>query len=188
MEKLNDNKIFKVIITTLRVICIVFLICFMLVVCLQRFSNNKLSFFNYRMFTVVSGSMKPKYDVGDILISKDVDPSKIKIGDSISYLGTTDNFVGKVITHQVVNIKKDQNGKYVFYTKGLANLVMDPAVEEDRVYGVVIYKSNILSFVYKIVSNKVGFYFCIIVPLLYIVASEIIGILLEKEEKRRLKK
>lgn len=65
-----------------------FLVAFIVVVCLQRFSDNKISFFNYRMFTVISGSMKPKYDIGDVLISKKEDPSKIKVGDTISYLGT----------------------------------------------------------------------------------------------------
>ena len=35
------------------------------------------------MFTVVSGSMEPKYKIGDVLIAKEKDPSKIKVGDAI---------------------------------------------------------------------------------------------------------
>ena len=55
----------------------------------------------------------------------------------------------------------------------------------DQVYGKVIYKSFIISFIYKIVSTNVGFYAFIIVPILYIIVSEIISTLLEREEKKR---
>ena len=56
---------------------------FILSVCLQRFSNNKLSILNYRMFTVISGSMEPLYKIGDVLIAKEVKPEDIKVGDKI---------------------------------------------------------------------------------------------------------
>ena len=48
----------------------IFCMLFVLVVCMQRFSNNELSFLNYRMFTVVSGSMIPKYNIGDVVTYK----------------------------------------------------------------------------------------------------------------------
>ena len=76
------------------------------------------------------------------------------------------------------NREKDENGKYVFHTKGLANLVEDPIVDESQVYGVVVYKSIMLSLVYKIVSTNIGFYLFIIVPIFYIIGSEIISTLL----------
>jgi len=72
MKKLRENKIFKIVKGIINVVLIIFCMLFVLVVCMQRFSNNELSFFNYRMFTVASGSMAPKYKVGDVLISKSV--------------------------------------------------------------------------------------------------------------------
>lgn len=185
MEKIKNNKIVKAILITFKTICIMFLVAFIVVVCLQRFSGNKISFFNYRMFTVISGSMKPKYDIGDVLISKKEEYSKIKVGDTISYLGTKGDFRNKVITHQVVGISTNANGEYVFRAKGLANLVEDPAVNQNQIYGVVIYRSVILSLVYRIVATKIGFYLFIILPLLFIIGSEILNALLSKEEKRR---
>ena len=142
----------------------------------------------YYYFSKHGGSMEPKYKVGDVLISRDVSPDKIKVGDTISYLGKSSNFYGKVITHQVVSIEKDENGKYVFHTKGLANLVEDPIVDESQVYGVVVYKSIMLSLVYKIVSTNIGFYLFIIVPIFYIIGSEIISTLLEKKEEEMKKR
>lgn len=184
---MKNSKVFKIIKTTIKTFVIMILIAFILVVCLQRFSNNKISIFNYRMFTVVTGSMEPKYTVGDVLISKEVEPSTIKVGDVVTYLGTKGDFYGKVITHQVVSITKGTDGKYIYKTKGLANLVEDPSITEDQLYGVVIYRSIILSLVYKIVATNIGFYLFIIVPLLYVIGSEIISSLLRKEEKRREK-
>ncbi len=186
-EKKKSNKL-KMIMATVRALVIVLFIAFIIVVCLQRVSENKISFFNYRMFTVISGSMKPKYDIGDVLISKKVDASKIKEGDVISYLGTKGGFAGKVITHEVIGVTKDKNGKYVFRAKGLGNLVEDPAVSEDQLYGVVIYKSVILSTIYRIVSTDTGFYIFIIIPIIFIIGSEILSTLLRKEEKRREEK
>ena len=45
----------------------------------------------------------------------------------------------------------------------------------------------ILSLVYRIVGTKIGFYLCIIIPILFIIGSEMIATLLEKEEERRAK-
>ena len=187
INKLKESKSFKVITTIVRVILIILFVSFMLMVCLQRFSGNKVAFLNFRMFTVASGSMKPKYDIGDVLIAKEVKPSDVKVGDTISYLGAKGDFNGKVITHQVVSIEKDSNGKYMFHAKGLSNLVEDPVVYEDQLYGVVVYRMAILSFIYKIVGTTYGLFFFVVIPLLYIIGSEIIEMLLEKEEQRRNK-
>ena len=185
--KEKTKKIGKILLLILRITIWVALAAFILVVCLQRFSDNKISFFNYRMFTVVSQSMTPKYDIGDVLISKETEPSKIKENDVISYLGKTGDFSSKVITHRVVNVEKRSDGKYYYRTKGDANIVEDPIVTEDQLYGVVVYRSAILSLVYRIVGTKVGFYLFIIIPLLFIIGSEMITSLLEKEDERRKK-
>lgn len=185
--KLKDNKVFKIVGIITKIFLGLLLAAFILVVCMQRFSNNKMSFFDYRMFTVVSQSMTPKYDIGDVLIAKEVKPSNIKKGDVISYLGASGDFTNKVITHRVVAIEKSEDGKLYFRAKGDANIIEDPIVSEDQLYGVVVYKSFLLSLIYRIVGTKIGFYLCIILPILFIICSEMISTMLEKEEKRRNK-
>lgn len=187
MKNLDKNKVIKIVKMTIRVFLIVMFVAFMLMVCLQRFSGNKVSFFNFRMFTVASGSMEPRYKIGDVLISKEVKPDEIKVGDTISYLGTKGDFNGKIITHEVVSIEKNKEGSYMFHTQGLTNLVEDPIVYENQLYGVVVYKMIILSFVYKIVGTTYGLFLFVVLPLLYIIGSEFIELLLSKEEKRRAK-
>ncbi len=186
MSKLKDKKVFKISLTLVKVLMVFVLVGFVLAVCLQRFSGNKISFFKYRMFTVITGSMSPRYNIGDVLIAKEVKPASIKVGDTISYKGKNGDLKDKVITHEVVKvIKNEKTGKYNFNARGLANVIEDPMISEEQIFGKVIYKSLILSIIYKIVKTQIGFYLFIIIPLLYIISSEIISALLHKEEKRR---
>ncbi len=189
MKNILNNKVVKLIASILRGIFMTMLVLFILMVCLQRFSNNEISLFNFRMFTVISGSMEPKYKIGDVLISVETDPKDIKVGDVVSYYGEKRDVKGKVVTHQVMSIEQDDSGKYYFHTKGICEncLVEDPIVAENQIYGVVKYKVKTLSYIYKVVGTKVGLFFFIILPLFYIIGSEIIYSLLEKEEERRKK-
>lgn len=188
---MDFKRIMKIVVKGLRIFCYVLFVCFIISVCLQRFSKNEISIFNYRMFTVASGSMEPKYMIGDVLFSKDVEASKVKVGDAITYLGKTGDVANKVITHEVVKIEQDDKGKYIFHTKGLTNLVEDPIVYEEQLYGIVIHKAFLLSIVYKIISTPIGFYAFIIIPIMYIIGSEIIATAIERKEeelKKRKKK
>jgi len=146
----------KVIKRILDIVIAIFVVLFLVVVCLQRFSGSKISFFDYRLFVVASGSMEPRYEIGDVLLSKEVEPSKIKVGDPISYLGRSGDVRDKIITHSVVSIEKDKNDKYIFHTKGIANIIEDPIVYEDQVYGVVKHRMVILSMIYKIICKPWG--------------------------------
>lgn len=179
------KKVGKIIKTIFNVAITVFVLLFLLVVCLQRFSDNQITFLGYRMFSVASSSMAPDYNIGDVLIVKKTDPQDIKVGDSISYYGKVGSFAGKVITHQVIKIDKDVEKNLVFHTKGISNLVEDPLVYEDQIYGVVVHKSEILSFIYKTVNTKYGMFIFIIIPIFYIIGSEMLAFMLEKEEERR---
>lgn len=181
------KKILNIISKIVNIFLVIFVILFLITVCLQRFTNNEISFFNYRMFTVASGSMAPEYEVGDVLIAKETAPENIKIGDSITYLGNQGTFAGKTVTHSVTRIEKDQSGKIIFHTKGLANLVEDPPVYQEQVYGVIVCKPEILSFIYKMINTKYGLFIFVILPIFYIIGSEMLSTMLETEEKRRAK-
>ena len=151
------------------------------VVILQRVSKNNASIGGIRIFNIVTESMFPEYQIGDVLISKKIEPSKIKVGDDLVYLGTEQGFAGRVVTHRVVDIE-ESDGKYRFHTKGLANEVEDPVVQENQIYGIVIYKTYILSFITKIINNIYGFYFLIFIPLTILIIVKFVKIRNEKEK------
>lgn len=187
MKKLMDNKVLKILYRVLKGVFITMIILFVFMVCLQRFSNNRLSVFNFRLFTVISGSMEPKYNIGDVLVAVEVDPSEVKVGDAVSYLGTKRDLKNKIVTHEVTEIEQDSAGKYYFHTKGICKdcILEDPIVSESQLYGVVKYKVKTLSYIYKVIGTTYGLFLFVILPLLYIVGSEIMSALLEREERRR---
>lgn len=179
------KKAFKITKYIVNTIVTIFVVLFLLMVCLQRFSNNEVSFFNYRLFTVASGSMAPQYNVGDVLIAKETAAEDIKVGDSLTYLGNTGTFTGKVVTHEVTRIEKTDDGQYIFHTKGKANLIEDPPVYENQVYGVIVWNPKILSFIYKIVGTQYGLFIFVVLPIFYVIGSEMLTAMLENEAKRR---
>ncbi len=178
------SKPVKITMNILKVIFFLILVAFILMVVLQRVSDNRISFFNFRMFTVISGSMQPQYKIGDVLIAQEIAPEELVVGDTVSYIGKYGDLADKVITHKIIEIDQE-NGEYVFTTKGIANVAEDPPVQESQLLGKVVYKSILLSSIYGIISTDIGFFLFIIIPILIIVAYEIIKTLMEKEEDRR---
>ena len=77
----------KKILGFLRSILTILLLGILVIVIVQRFSNNKINFKGYYMFTIASESMVPDYKVGDIIISKKVDTNNLNVGDDITYVG-----------------------------------------------------------------------------------------------------
>lgn len=183
LKKLMENKALKIIGNILYYLLVVIIVLILAVVLLQRITNNNVSIAGIRIFNIVTESMVPKYQVGDILVSKSIEPSKIKVGDDLVYLGAVDSFQGKIVTHQVIDIE-EENGQYKFHTKGIANPEEDPVVSESQVYGIIIYKTYILSFISKIINNLYGFYFLIFVPLVILIIVKIIKIYREYKDNK----
>ena len=173
IERLKENKVYKTISTILYVLLVIIVLLMLLVVVLQRFSNNNISFAGYRMFNIATGSMEPKYEVGDVLISKETPPSELKVGDDIVYKGEKSFLAGKVITHQIIEISQDESGTYQFITKGIANEERDPIISEEQIYGKIIYKVQVLSILSKLTTNLYVFYFLIFIPIALIIYKQI---------------
>lgn len=159
-------KVFKILLTLLIILIVS-------IILLQRVFNNKVSIGGYRIFTIITESMVPAYNVFDVIIAKSVDAENIKVGDDVVYLGNEGSFADKIITHRVIEIEKENN-TYNFTTQGIANTGIDPVINESQIYGVVAKKSTILSFISKLVNNSFGFYFLILIPLAILIVSEIV--------------
>lgn len=158
-------KLLKTLFNIFRKLLTIFLIIFLAIVLTQRLTDNKKSIAGFRVFTVITQSMEPEYKVGDAIFTRVVDPSQIKIGDDITYLGVEDSFKDKIVTHRVIDIERRENGIYIFQTKGIANDKADPKINETQVYGKVLYKIKTISYLNGVIGNLYGMYFAIIVPL-----------------------
>ena len=105
------------------------------------------------------------------------------MGDDIAYIGQESTFNQKIVTHQVIKIDYE-NGEYIFHTKGIANILEDPLVHQNQVFGKVVYKIWILSFISKILSNVYVVFFGIFVPIVVLIFWTILKLkgLVEVEE------
>lgn len=181
LKKIKENKALKIIGNILYILLFIVVILMLVVVILQRASSNTISLGGYRIFTVATGSMVPKYEVSDVLVAKEIDPSEIKVGDDIVYLGKEGSFKDKVVTHQVISIE-EENGNYKIITKGIANIEQDPEITQDQVFGKIVYKVKTLSFIGKMISNIYIFYFVIFIPIALIIFKQIKNIASAHEE------
>ena len=136
----------------------------------------------YQVFTVISGSMEPKYSVGDLLYVKDVDVDSIKVGDPITFVLNEDLVVA---THTVVKIDKENQH---FYTKGEANETMDSApVHFNNVIGVPQFSIPLLGYVSNFIQNPPGTYITIglgVILIILVFLPDMFG--KKKEEEQTL--
>ena len=135
-----------------------------IIIIVQKVTNNRQSFLGYRIFRVQTGSMIPKYQIGDVILVKERDIDKIKVGDDVTYLGKEGSTKGMLITHRVIDIE-EIDGQKAFHTQGIANNLEDPIVYGNQINGVVQTKLYILSLICLLLNNKYVFYFCGVLPL-----------------------
>ena len=181
IKKIKDNKALNILFKIFKAGVSLIIILIVSVIFVQRVSDNKVTLGGYSIFTVVTESMVPVYGVGDMIIAKTVDIEDVKIGDDVVYLGKEDSFKDKIVTHRVVDIEKDSS-EYVFHTKGVANNYEDPLIGYDQIYGKVLYRCKLLSFLSKIVNNTYGFYFVVFIPFVIMIFLEVIDVINDKEK------
>ena len=169
------NIVSKIVTIIIAIICIIIVV--------QKVTNNKQSFLGYRIFRVETGSMIPKYQIGDVILVKEIDPNKIKVGDDVTYLGKEGSTKGILITHRVIDIE-EIDGKRVFHTQGIANNLEDPVIYGEQINGVVQFRMFILTLICRLLNNKYIFYFCGILPLTIYVFFRVFKNSHDKYEKR----
>lgn len=92
------------------------------------------SVFGYKPFIVLSGSMETDIRVGDLIITREVDPTTLKIGDIIAFRDPENT----VTTHRIIEMV-DCYSDTCFITKGDNNSSQDQQlVELDDVEGIYI--------------------------------------------------
>ena len=184
LKKIKENKILKTIGNILYTLLFILVVLMLLVVVMQRATNNTIAVGGFRMFSVATGSMIPVYEVGDVLISKEIDGEDIKVGDDLVYQGKQGTFAGKVVTHRVNSIEKQEDGNYKKITQGVANNASDPEIDQTQVYGKVICNVKILGLIGKLVRNVYTFYFILLIPVAVLIVKNVRNIMnFDKEEE-----
>ena len=97
--------------------------------------NKVPNFLGYKVFAIVSGSMEPTLQIGDLVIVKTTKQEEIRKNDIITF-----SQEGYSITHRIVNIIQ-KDGKVYYQTKGDRNTANDEElVSYENIEGVYILK------------------------------------------------
>lgn len=178
------NKVVKKILNVIIDVIVIFILIISIVVItlsLTSKSSGVPNLFGYAPLSVQSDSMKPEFVEGDLIISKVADGSEtLKVGDVVSF---QDEIGGEYVinTHRISRIEEDPDTKVQkFYTKG------DNAPEEDENYKLKSYilavytgtKITGLGKVLGFLRTQLGFFLCILLPMILFFVYEAIRVIL----------
>lgn len=127
-------------------------------------------FFGWKPFIVLTGSMEKEINSGDIAVTKEIENTDLKVGDIIAYKKTN-----AVVTHRIIAIETDENGKLVFTTKGDNNNTEDEEkVYENEVEGKYKFKIAGLGNVAIFIQTPMGMVVSLSIPVILIIITQII--------------
>jgi signal peptidase I len=136
--------------------------------------------FGFKTMTVLTGSMAPKINPGDIIIDKNTKPENIKVGDIITYKVSEEI----LITHRVIEVV-NKEGRSAFKTKGDANNVDDNnLVTEEQLVGRYFFRIPYAGYISNFARSIYGIVLLILVPIVLLIYDKLKTILSElKKEK-----
>lgn len=128
------------------------------------------SFMGYKPFIVLSGSMAPEIMLGDLIITKTVDPEEIAVGDIISFR-TRETIV---VSHRVTEVRTEDG--LAFLTKGDANTGADlGAVRPEDVEGKYIFRIAGLGRLAMFLQTPLGLLVFVVIPLCLFILYDVLS-------------
>lgn len=160
------NILFKIFYHVLILFCILLII----IVVWQRATDSNQSFYGYKLFRIVSGSMVPEFNIDEIVVCQEIDTKTLEIGDIIVYRGRVGALNNKLVMHEIVGITETDKG-LIFSVKGIQNITGDPNVTSGQILGKVIFKSQILTYVYSLATSAYSSFIIIMILVINVFVS-----------------
>lgn len=165
------KKILKKTVSALLNILLISVTLVCAVVMIKTAAKKDASIFGCRMFYIVTGSMEPTIPVGASVIVKAEPSGSYRVGDIITFEASQAQIKGQPNTHRIVAVNRDGD-RTVYVTKGDANNMQDAEpVYPENIYGKVIWNSGStkwLGTVMGLITTPMGFFTCIILPVMAI--------------------
>lgn len=122
------------------------------------------SFFGWKPFIVLSGSMETEIYAGDIAVVKDARIENIKVNDVIAFKSGD-----VVVTHRIIEII-NENGEIKYKTKGDNNNTEDIGyVLPKDIEGIYQFKISNLGNLAMFMQTPIGMVVCLSIPLLLLI-------------------
>lgn len=140
------------------------IITFLILGFLAKKSDSGISIGGYRVYDILTGSMNPTINPGNLVVVKEVLPNEVKKNDIITFRSDITN---NITTHRAIDIV-NSGGKIEFITKGDANNTQDPIPLDGKLLvGKVIFQVPYLgAFLSSLQKNKLIFIGLIVVIIL----------------------
>lgn len=178
----NTKKFFTIIVYIILIPIIIYNS--MLIIQAATNTEETPSVAGIKTFVIISGSMEPELQIGDIVVIKKTEQSELKQGDIISFRSGE-----SIVTHRINKIIT-KNGKILYETKGDNNNISDRnLVNYDDIEGKLIQKISNLGKLVLLLKNKIVI--IIILVIFYIMYIHNMNVeekrLIRKEKRRVLK-
>jgi signal peptidase len=125
-------------------------------------------------FTVLTGSMQPAFDPGDVVLSERRAPLDVRPGDVVTFHDPSRG--GELVTHRVESLRR-HDAMVAFVTKGDANDVAERwSVPVDGTIGRAVLRVPDVGHVLQWAGTREGKIGLIAVPAFLLVLMELVGL------------
>ena len=130
-----------------------------------RDNNHVANLAGFTPLSVMSDSMSPTFNAGDLIIIRKCTPATLEEGDIITFHAIINNEFA-LNTHRIAEIQ-DQNGARSYVTKGDNNVIADTHIISDGdIVGRYVGKLPGFGKIVDFLSGSMGFLLVIVLPLL----------------------
>ena len=183
IKKRNNRKkkIKNIINTTICILLVPLLLNNVLLIMQSIINPDKTpSFFGMKMYVIISGSMKPELEIGDIVIVKETNNYDLQEGDIISFRQGQ-----SIVTHRISEVLITDN-KIRYKTKGDNNNIEDTQmISEKEIEGKVIDKIPSLGKIALALKDKTLIIVIIMFYYIYLVKDQSIQ---KRKNMRKIKR
>ena len=170
----NKNKLLTIIGTVLCVILIPILVVNVTLIVKSFINEDEVpGIGGYSPLFVLTDSMYPEIESGDLIICEVVDAEDVKVRDVIAFFDPAGNGTS-VVTHRVIDIF-EKDGQIYFTTQGDANNTADSKpVPGNKLVG--LYNSRIggLGHVIMFMQTTEGLLLCVVLPIILLIGYDMI--------------
>jgi len=133
------------------------------------------SLFGVSPMIVVTDSMNPAIQAGDMILAEKVDPNEVQVGDIISFFDPLRAGNTVVITHRVIEVRHLDDGRIQYRTQGDANNQADEIpIPSEKLVGRYRFTIPVWGKVALFLRTLPGFLCFVIIPIILLVVFEVI--------------
>ena len=167
------KKALHILANILTILILLFALCVMIFTIVSvRTLGRDADLFGYKPYIVLSDSMQDTFEMGDISVSREVDPNTLQVGDIVTFTSIDPANYGEVVTHRIREITTYE-GQPAFVTYGTTTGVNDsyPALFSN-VRGEYVFRLPKLGLFFQFLRTPAGYVTVILIPFLILIGLQ----------------